>query len=85
MHLIDLHLGAQAARRRIEAPLLRTIERARRSVRSLRATVTAERRRGAAQADAVEDTYHRARAAGAGMRELYWLAVARDAVRKVSP
>lgn len=63
------------------------LSRAMRSVCSLRATLTLERRRHAAVMAAIERTYNEARAAGltSDDRGLYWLALMRDRAQRADP
>ena len=77
MTVYELQRHAAAARRRVEAPLLRQIDRARRALAASRATLTMERRRHAAALAELERTYGEAKEAGASYEVLYWLTLSR--------
>lgn len=79
MHLVDLHIGANAARRRVEAPLRYLLKKARRIVRLLKAEKTEHRLQAQRRIDAVEAVYWRARDADQPEHVLYWITLARIA------
>lgn len=59
----------------------KTLTPARRALRSLRATLTMERKRHQGSIEAAERTYREARDSGVSRETLYWLTLARVRIR----
>jgi len=70
---------------RIRIPLEKRLKRAARFIRSLRSTVTLERRRNRICVDAAEAVYLQAKEAGASKQALYYLALVRYQIKRADP